>query len=66
MNSLWRYEQDDYVSQFFQIHAENPQARLIKQAVEATTRLRVDSVEFVGSADLEPSSRVVIDERIWD
>ncbi len=34
MNSLWRYEQDDYVSQFFQIHAENPQARLIKQAVE--------------------------------
>ncbi len=34
MNSLWRYEQDDYVSQFFQIHAENPQVRLIKQAVE--------------------------------
>ena len=34
MNSLWRYEQDDYVSQFFQIHPENPQARLIKQAVE--------------------------------
>jgi tRNA threonylcarbamoyl adenosine modification protein (Sua5/YciO/YrdC/YwlC family) len=34
MNSLWRYEQDDFVSQFFQIHAENPQARLIKQAVE--------------------------------
>lgn len=34
MNSLWRYEQDDYVSQFFQIHSENPQARLIKQAVE--------------------------------
>ena len=34
MNSLWRYEQDDYVSQFFQIHPENPQQRLIKQAVE--------------------------------
>lgn len=34
MNSLWRYEQEDFVSQFFQIHAENPQARLIKQAVE--------------------------------
>ena len=34
MNSLWRYEQDDYVSQFFQIHPENPQPRLIRQAVE--------------------------------
>src|SRR5438094_798530 len=27
-------EQVDNVSQFFQIHPENPQARLIKQAVE--------------------------------
>ncbi len=27
-------EQEDNVSQFFQIHPENPQARLIKQAVE--------------------------------
>ncbi len=34
MNSLLRDAQDDYVSQFFQIHAENPQMRLIKQAVE--------------------------------
>nr|WP_186537240.1 L-threonylcarbamoyladenylate synthase [Pseudomonas farsensis] len=34
MNSLWRYEQEDFVSQFFQIHPENPQPRLIKQAVE--------------------------------
>lgn len=34
MNSLWRYEQEDFVSQFFQIHPENPQPRLIRQAVE--------------------------------
>ena len=34
MSSPLRFEQDDNVSQFFQIHAENPQARLIKQAVE--------------------------------
>jgi len=34
MNSLLRDAQDDYVSQFFQIHPDNPQARLIKQAVE--------------------------------
>jgi tRNA threonylcarbamoyl adenosine modification protein (Sua5/YciO/YrdC/YwlC family) len=34
MNSLWRYEQEGFVSQFFQIHAENPQVRLINQAVE--------------------------------
>ncbi|MDF2489070.1 MAG: hypothetical protein K0S77_1692 [Pseudomonas sp.] len=34
MSSPPRFEQDDNVSQFFQIHAENPQARLIKQAVE--------------------------------
>ncbi|WP_370523757.1 Sua5/YciO/YrdC/YwlC family protein, partial [Brevundimonas sp. P7753] len=27
-------EQVEHVSQFFQIHPENPQARLIKQAVE--------------------------------
>ncbi len=27
-------EQEDTVSQFFQVHPENPQARLIKQAVE--------------------------------
>jgi len=34
MNSPLRDAQDDYVSQFFQIHPDNPQARLIKQAVE--------------------------------
>ncbi len=34
MNSLLRDAQDDYVSQFFQIHPDNPQARLIKQAVD--------------------------------
>ena len=28
------YEQEASVSQFFQIHPENPQARLVKQAVE--------------------------------
>jgi hypothetical protein len=39
---------------------------LIKQAVEATTRLRIDSVEFVGAGELDPSGRVVVDERIWD
>src|SRR5471030_3202144 len=27
-------EQEDTVSQFFQVHPENPQARLIKQAAE--------------------------------
>ena len=40
MNSLWRYEQEDYVSQFFQIHPENPQQRLIRQAVEIIRNLR--------------------------
>jgi len=34
MTSLLPSEQEDTVSQFFQIHPENPQARLIKQAVE--------------------------------
>lgn len=34
MNSHCRFEQDDDVSQFFQIHPENPQPRLIRQAVE--------------------------------
>ena len=35
MNSpLLTSEQVNTVSQFFQIHPENPQARLIKQAVE--------------------------------
>jgi phenylacetate-CoA ligase len=39
---------------------------LIKQAVEATTRLRVDSVEFVEAGELDSGGRVVVDERIWD
>ncbi len=34
MNSLLRDAQDNDVSQFFQIHPQDPQARLIKQAVE--------------------------------
>jgi tRNA threonylcarbamoyl adenosine modification protein (Sua5/YciO/YrdC/YwlC family) len=34
MNSLLPSEQEDTVSQFFQVHPDNPQARLIKQAVE--------------------------------
>ena len=34
MTSLLPSEQEDTVSQFFQVHPENPQARLIKQAVE--------------------------------
>jgi len=34
MNSQLRYEQDNDVSQFFQIHPENPQPRLIRQAAE--------------------------------
>jgi tRNA threonylcarbamoyl adenosine modification protein (Sua5/YciO/YrdC/YwlC family) len=34
MTSLLPSEQEDTVSQFFQVHPENPQARLIKQAAE--------------------------------
>jgi len=34
MISYWTIEQEANVSQFFQIHPENPQARLVKQAVE--------------------------------
>ncbi len=34
MNSLLRDAQDNDVSQFFQIHPQDPQARLIKQAVD--------------------------------
>ena len=34
MTSLLPSEQEITVSQFFQVHPENPQARLIKQAVE--------------------------------
>jgi tRNA threonylcarbamoyl adenosine modification protein (Sua5/YciO/YrdC/YwlC family) len=34
MTSLLSSEQEDTVSQFFQVHPENPQARLIKQAAE--------------------------------
>lgn len=34
MSSLLRFEQDENVSQFFQIHPENPQSRLIRQAVD--------------------------------
>src|SRR5690606_14022166 len=34
MSTLLRFEQEENVSQFFQIHAENPQPRLIKQAVD--------------------------------
>ncbi|MDB6142308.1 MAG: Sua5/YciO/YrdC/YwlC [Pseudomonas sp.] len=34
MISLLPSEQEDTVSQFFQVHPENPQARLIKQAAE--------------------------------
>jgi len=33
-SSLLPSEKEDTVSQFFQVHPENPQARLIKQAVE--------------------------------
>jgi tRNA A37 threonylcarbamoyladenosine synthetase subunit TsaC/SUA5/YrdC len=34
MTSLLPSEQEDTVRQFFQVHPENPQARLIKQAAE--------------------------------
>ncbi len=34
MTSQLRHEQDEHVSQFFQIHPENPQPRLIRQAVD--------------------------------
>lgn len=39
---------------------------LIRQAVEATTRLRIDSVEFVRAGELQSGGRVVVDERIWE
>jgi tRNA threonylcarbamoyl adenosine modification protein (Sua5/YciO/YrdC/YwlC family) len=38
MTSLLPSEQEDTVSQFFQVHPENPQARLIKQAVDIIKR----------------------------
>ena len=34
MHALLPPEQGEFMSQFFQVHPENPQARLIKQAVE--------------------------------
>jgi tRNA threonylcarbamoyl adenosine modification protein (Sua5/YciO/YrdC/YwlC family) len=37
MSHLWS-DQEEHVSQFFQIHPENPQSRLIKQAVEIIRR----------------------------
>jgi tRNA threonylcarbamoyl adenosine modification protein (Sua5/YciO/YrdC/YwlC family) len=37
MSHLWS-DQEEHVSQFFQIHPENPQPRLIKQAVEIIRR----------------------------
>src|SRR3990167_9294277 len=37
-NSLLQFEQGVSVSQFFQVHPENPQLRLIKQAVEIIRR----------------------------
>lgn len=38
----------------------------LKGAVEMLTRLRVDSLEFVGVGGLESGGRVVVDNRTWD